>query len=273
MVNKYLSATMQHALQIVGNGMLNRCLPQYCMVCRLPANSQLALCHNCHILLLKQSLIGIQQCLRCALPMDHSSLNQPLAALLCPRCIATAPAFSRCIAALRYERLSGYIINRFKHSELLAARGVICALMIEAIQQRYTVTQPQLNKKPFRAKPSIDLIVPVPLHTKRLRQRGFNQALELAKPIAKHFNLPLAMNACCRIKHSSAQQTLNSRQRAKNLDNAFEAYSEQVAGRRVAIIDDVVTTTHTARSLAKTLVFAGAVDCEVWCFARTPTHN
>jgi len=268
MVNKYLLAAPCRIARLARKHFVNTCLPQCCVLCRQAALEGLAICSTCHLLLLKQSLNNFSQCLRCALPLGGGDRLKH-AALHCPRCISAAPDFSRCIAALSYDRLSGLIINRFKHKELLAARSIICSLMIDAINQRQALNTGSKGVN----KLNIDMVIPVPLHPKRLRQRGFNQALEIAKPIARHFKLPIAPNACQRNKYANAQQTLNSRQRAKNLDNAFSVCANQIAGRRIAIVDDVVTTTHTARSLSKLLMQAGAVDCEVWCFARTPVHH
>ena len=120
-----------------------------------------------------------------------------------------------------------------------------------------------------RPSETIDLLVPVPLHPHRLKQRGFNQALELARPLSHQLGIPLAESSCLRIRNTEPQQGLKVKARKRNLKNAFIGLSH-VRGQHVAIIDDVVTTGTTTNSVARALLNAGAKACDVWCFARTP---
>jgi ComF family protein len=118
-----------------------------------------------------------------------------------------------------------------------------------------------------RTTPWPDCLVPVPLHPSRLRERGYNQALEIARPMAARHKIPLAIDAVRRIRATSAQAQLPLRERARNVRGAFIART-RFDGRRVAIVDDVMTSGHTANSLAQCLRRAGAVDIEVWVVAR-----
>jgi ComF family protein len=113
---------------------------------------------------------------------------------------------------------------------------------------------------------SPDHFIPVPLHDSRLRERGFNQALELARPIAKRLGLPLDIHACRRTQATEPQTGLPRKARLKNIKGAFEVV-RPVSG-HVVIIDDVMTTGSTAHELAKTLRQAGADRVEVWVCAR-----
>jgi ComF family protein len=116
--------------------------------------------------------------------------------------------------------------------------------------------------------PLPDLLVPMPLHPARLKERGFNQALELARTIATEYPLLLDRDACRRIRDTPPQTALPLKARRKNLRGAFTARTEQVAGKRIAIVDDVMTSGSSLNELAGTLKKAGAVEVECWVMAR-----
>ena len=112
-----------------------------------------------------------------------------------------------------------------------------------------------------------DVLLPVPLHNARLQKRGFNQALELARPVARRLRLPIAENLCVRNKHTAVQSELDAVERRRNLHAAFEV-TRSLAGVHVAILDDVLTTGATASALTLVLRQAGAATVQVWCLAR-----
>lgn len=112
-----------------------------------------------------------------------------------------------------------------------------------------------------------DILIPVPLHTQRLRQRGYNQALELARPLSTAFNIELANDYCRRIKSTEEQSKLAARYRKSNLKNAF-LVTEDLTNRHVTIVDDVMTTGTTVDELSKQLQLAGARRVDVWVCAR-----
>lgn len=114
-----------------------------------------------------------------------------------------------------------------------------------------------------------DMIIPVPLHRKRLRERGFNQSLEIAKFISKSLNIPLDIHGVKRIKNTQAQSGLKLASRKQNLERAFTTVQKnRYAHLTIAILDDVMTTGYTVRSLAQTLKMNGAEKIHVWCCAR-----
>lgn len=113
----------------------------------------------------------------------------------------------------------------------------------------------------------IELIVPVPLHAARLRERGFNQALEIARPVARRLGRPLAAHVARRARPTRLQPGLTSAERAANLVHAFGA-ARGPAARRIAIVDDVMTTGATANAVAAALRERGAVHVEAWAVAR-----
>lgn len=118
------------------------------------------------------------------------------------------------------------------------------------------------------------IIIPIPLHPRRLRQRGFNQALEIAKPIAKKFHVPLDTAHCQRVRYTEAQTQIPAEHRGSNVKNAFVVDKKFFCGENsnishVAIMDDVVTTGHTVNELSRALRKAGVKTIDVWCCART----
>jgi len=115
----------------------------------------------------------------------------------------------------------------------------------------------------------VDLIVPVPLHWRRRWTRGFNQTELIADQLGAALSTPVAMRALRRTKATTAQQRLDARTRARNLRGAFTLH-QPVAGLRVALVDDVVTTGATATELTKLLLKGGATTVELWALARTP---
>jgi len=117
------------------------------------------------------------------------------------------------------------------------------------------------------AEPLPDAIIPVPLHRSRLRERGYNQSLELARPIARRLQRPLRPRAVQRIRATAPQTRLKHSERQKNVHNAFQVV-EKLDGLRFAVIDDVMTSGHTVNALAKCLRRAGAKEVVVWVVAR-----
>lgn len=115
--------------------------------------------------------------------------------------------------------------------------------------------------------PLPDAIIAMPLHPNRLRQRGFNQSQLLARAIARQLKLPLLDHACQRMRDTPPQAALPLKERQQNIRNAFSCDSS-VIGKRIAIVDDVMTSGSTLDSLARTLLKAGAVEVACWVIAR-----
>ncbi|MAF83712.1 MAG: phosphoribosyltransferase [Chromatiales bacterium] len=113
-----------------------------------------------------------------------------------------------------------------------------------------------------------DVIVPVPLHRRRWAARGFNQAAEIAAPVARQLGLSLRLDACHRIRHTLEQTSLTGSARRHNLVGAFAA-PDDLTGLRLAIVDDVLTTGSTALAVAAAVKAAGARDIQIWTVART----
>lgn len=172
----------------------------------------------------------------------------------CGACLRDPPPWSRAIAPLAWRFPVEALIGRFKYDG---------ALQLGAVLGRLLATRCAVVPRP-------DAIVPVPLHRSRQAERGFNQAQELARPVAAALALPVLARGSLRVVPAPAQAGLAARQRYRNLAGAFRA-DETVSGCRIAILDDVLTTGSTARALAQELLRAGATAVQVWAVARGGT--
>lgn len=223
-----------------------RCLerlmfPPLCLVCGLTALAG-DLCGGCA----GDFPANRSCCTRCGLP-----LALPVA--LCGHCLQRPPPFERAYIPFRYGPPLDGLVTRFKFGANLAAGRVLA--------EQWLACEPRAPELAGH------VVVPVPLHRNRLRQRGFNQSLELAKRIARTLALPLARDALERRRDTVAQSELGAAERRRNVLGAFAASSD-VTGRRVALVDDVVTTGATAVACAIALRRAGAQAVTLVAMAR-----
>ncbi|MEM7208558.1 MAG: ComF family protein [Pseudomonadota bacterium] len=215
-----------------------------CSLCGVHVNSTVSLCSAC----LRDLPLNEFHCSVCSLPLtDVELIRNPI----CGRCIKKSPAFDQLFAPFRYDVPCDFLVTQFKYNEKLYIGPLIGALM----------------GRKLSGKSAELLLAPVPLHEKRLASRGFNQSDIIAKSISKHLGFAYAPKLLKRVRDTPTQQSLNAKQRARNLRNAFVA-SHDVRERQIAVIDDVATTGATAHELARTLKKAGATRVEVWAFAR-----
>ena len=182
------------------------------------------------------------RCPQCATPTT--------AAQLCGACIANPPAYASVSAAYQYAWPFSTLIQQFKYAGNLA----LAPMLAEALCASHPTP--------------VDLIVPMPLGPARLRERGFNQALELARVASVLTNTPLNADACRRAHDRPPQAMLPWRERTKNIRGAF-VYNADLSGLRVAVVDDVMTTGATLNELARTLRKAGATEVHGWMVGRT----
>lgn len=185
-------------------------------------------------------------CPRCALP-----LPVPVA---CPKCTKRPPPFQACFALFCYAYPIDRLIQRMKFKRHLAIAREFGALLAHGVSTHQALT-PQC-------------LVPVPLHRARLTARGFNQALEIARPVAKALSIPLDFTSCIRARNTAAQTGLPAKQRARNVRGAFRVH-KPLPYKHVAIVDDVITTGHTAAALARALRRTGIKQVDLWVCART----
>ena len=185
-------------------------------------------------------------CLRCALPMSMPGV--------CGACRRRPPAWQEVHAACLYAAPLDRLLPRFKfHGDLPAGR-VLSQVMIDA----FGVLQ-----KP-------DALVPVPLHGGRLRTRGYDQALELARPVARALSIPLRSRLVFRTRATAPQSRHDAITRRRNLRRAFALRAGATVPAHVVLVDDVMTTGATLHAAAHALLQAGAMRVDAWVCARVP---
>lgn len=217
--------------------------PSHCLLCGARGQGALSLCTACAA----EMPHNVTCCRRCALPLESP-------APLCGRCLRREPPWAAAWAPFRYEWPLAQLEARFKFGGDLAAGRTLSLLWSGAM------APPELP----------GAIVPVPLHGARLRRRGYNQALELAKPLAKRFDIPLLRGALVRTRATGAQTELSAIQRRRNVRGAFAAHFDGVPPAHVAVLDDVFTTGATLGECVRVLERAGAARVDVWALARAP---
>jgi len=219
---------------------------RHCRLCRAPALAELALCRTC-----LDSLPHLRHaCPRCALPLDEGTPPDSL----CGECLADPPAFDQARVALRYRQPVNDLVSGFKYHQRLSDGRLVAQLLARHVQQQA---------------PDIELLLPMPLHPGRLRERGYNQAAELARVLSSASRIDWNSHLLKRTREASSQREANKRDRLRNVRSAFECAAESLP-KRVAIIDDVITTGATARAAAASVKKAGADWVEIWAVARTP---
>ena len=218
--------------------------PPRCLLCGGPGSDRYDLCHDCAGVLPRAGVA----CPTCALPLPDAA-----PATDCGRCRQRRPPFAATHAAFVYGPPLDRLVQELKFGQRLSHARLLGELLA-----RHLVTVDG---------PRPELLLPVPLHPRRQRGRGFNQALELARPITQRLGVRLVADGCRRLRDTAAQSGLDAVSRRRNVRGAF-AVNTPVGGRRVALIDDVVTTGHTVTELARVVAAAGAERVEVWCVAR-----
>jgi ComF family protein len=221
-------------------------LPQACVLCHAESGAKL-LCCACHA-----DLPGLPpSCPQCALPSPGNAL--------CGACLRRAPPFAAALAACRYAFPLDGLLHQFKYGRRLAYAPLFADLIVDRVRQAGN------GLATVREIP--DCLAAVPLAPARQRERGFNQAHEIARRVSRQMDLPL-LRCLIRTRHAPPQALLDWSARRTNLANAFVA-RPTVAGRSVAIVDDVMTSGATMHAAAQALRGAGAVQVEVWVVART----
>ena len=185
-------------------------------------------------------------CARCGRPLPHSAPQ-------CGACIAAEPLYDRTVAVFEYQSPVSELIGRLKFGGELTCMRVLGELLFEKISAVY-----QEDTWP-------EVVVPMPLHRRRLRERGFNQAYQIAKPLKRH--VPMLLNWAVRVRATHAQAELSGVQRRLNVKNAFAVRFARTLT-HVAVVDDVMTTGHTVSALSRCLKAQGVERIDVWCLAR-----
>ncbi|MDP2154587.1 MAG: ComF family protein [Sulfuricella sp.] len=215
-------------------------LPHHCALCGATALNQI-LCTGCDADL---SHYRVPACPVCALPTPCGQV--------CGACLQRPPAFDRTLAAFSYSFPVDRLLHAFKYSGNLALIEVLAKPLAQLAANH----------------PKPDLLMPMPLHPSRLKERGFNQSLEIAKPISRWLGIPLTADACERTRDTPSQAGLKWKERRRNVRGAF-ACDLDLSGKSVAVLDDVMTTGATLEEISRALRRRGATTISAWVVART----
>lgn len=226
-------------LKAFGNPQRGDILRQDCLLCG--DDSPTLLCSPCALELptARQSA-----CPRCGLPTPQNNI--------CGRCLLEPPFFDATRSAFRYVFPIDKLIQSFKYSHRLSLAPYFGAHLTALVRQSVFADA---------------IIIPVPLHIDRLKERGFNQAMELARPIAKSLRLPLLPHLCQRTRNTATQATLPWKERHRNVLHAFHC-TTPLHGKNILLVDDVMTTGASLNECARTLRLHGAGHITVLVVAR-----
>jgi ComF family protein len=227
---------------------LDLALPRLCAVCREPVEGE-GLCPACWA---KLSFITRPYCERLGIPFVYD----PGPGILSMEAIAEPPAYQRARAAVRFDEIARALVHALKYGDRLDLAPMMGRWLAQAGGELLA---------------GADALVPVPLHWRRHWARRFNQSALLAAAVAKASGVPIAASALKRVKSTPQQVGLSRAQRSANIQGAFRVPAEgkaEVAGRRLILVDDVLTSGATAEGCAKALLRAGARNVDVLVFAR-----
>ncbi|PCI68474.1 MAG: phosphoribosyltransferase [Piscirickettsiaceae bacterium] len=216
--------------------------PYTCFLCNQPGNNQLDLCDTCHSGFSSLSIC----CDICGIAMKTKESH------VCGRCLASPPHYDKITTLFEYQDDIKQLVLSLKFNAKVSAARTIGKLMASHFSNHHNMP---------------DALLPVPLHKKRLRERGFNQSELIAEHLHQQLNIPLLQQFCIRTRNTINQTSLKAAERRQNLKNAFHCKNPQTI-KSIAVIDDVVTTGSTANEIARTLKKAGVKHVEIWAFAR-----
>ena len=229
------------------------CLPDYCLLCNLHSQKGL-ICDICHDAILTERTY----CLHCGSGLTTTQLY-------CGECLQYPFYFDQLHAIANYQPPFPDLIKQLKYNNQLMYADLLGLLLAQSIKSRYSSLALQ----------NIDYLIATPLHDKKHRQRGFNQAQLIAEALVKELPLTMASSTIIRNKQTIPQEGLTRHQRTKNLNNAFTLTDEakaELKGKYIVLLDDVVTTGATINSLCQCLLAAQVTRIDVWCICRTEAH-
>jgi len=187
-------------------------------------------------------------CPVCALPTSTGEV--------CGHCLSKPPLFTGTITAFRYAFPVDKLIQAMKYGEQLAIAEAFAKKLARRIDKTLLP----------------DYVIPMPLHSAKLRQRGFNQSLLIADAIRKELDLKLLPNSCHRVRDTPSQSSLPWKERSRNVRNVFQCKLD-LTGKHVAIVDDVMTSGASLNALAAALQKVGSIQISAWSVARTLPHH
>jgi len=220
--------------------------PHVCSLCGQTSALALDLCEGC----LHDLQASAHVCRQCGLAIGSQAPST-----LCGQCLQDPPPFHTTLAAFRYEPPLTRLIADLKFNN----KHRIALLLANAWLHEFANREVALP----------EALLPVPMHRRRVWSRGYNQALEIARPLSQHFHIPLLTDHVIRTRYIRPQTELDARLRKQNVKGSFQVVKE-LCQKHVAIVDDVVTTASTVKELSRVLSNAGVKRIDVWCVARAP---
>ncbi len=215
-----------------------------CVLCGSWTHQPVSMCLPC-----QGDIAAIENaCKGCGLPLEEASDA-------CGQCLLSPMVVDYTYALSQYQTPIDHLITRLKFNNQLSHAAILGFLLAN-----YVETKVDKNELP-------DVILPVPLHNNRLRKRGFNQSLEIARPVSKRMGIPIDYKFARRIKATKAQMDLNIDERKKNIKGCFEVNSA-LNYQHVVLVDDVVTTGSTTNELARMLKNSGIKKVGVWTVSK-----
>jgi ComF family protein len=225
----------------VSGSITNWLLPRRCLLCGLPAGVS-HLCVACENELPRVAI---------ACPQCAASIVTPG---LCAACLQHPPPYAAALAPLVYAGAVRYLLTQFKYQQRLSCGAPLAQVLLQAVRARDELLP--------------EALIPVPIHAQRLAERGFNQSLELARPLGRALGVAVLHDALRRVRATVPQNQLAGDERVANVRGVFALHTGVKLPKHVAIVDDVLTTGATVRELAKVLRKHGCERMEVWCAAR-----
>ncbi len=250
LLNKWLKISQLLNLRL-GTGILKQAIfKQNCVLCASPEANNHGICKPC---LNDLPWHPNTSCPQCGLASSG---------MVCGSCLNSPPDFDATSAVFLYAYPIDAMMLRYKYGSMLNLGDTFGEFLAEKINIENCLK-------------NIDLVIPMPMHPQRLKERGFNQALEIAKVLdkrlCKNHKEKLDYKSVERQTLAPPQASLPLKERVKNIKGAFKVDAD-LSGKRIAIVDDVMTTGASLNELAKTLKKAGAVHVECWVIARTLPH-
>ena len=244
------------SLRAFGVGLLDVLMPPQCLACRSIIETAGLLCPSCFA---KAQMIAPPMCRQCGVPLAAATGVSGIAHLdlTCGRCLSDPPLFSRARSVFTYDDIARQLVTDLKYRDRLEGRQSLGAWLARASADLAATA---------------DLIVPVPLHYRRLVRRRYNQAAVLARSLAERTGRQLAVDALIRQRPTKSQTGLSLDERTRNMRGAFVVRSKcraAIKGAQILLVDDVLTTGATANACAKALLQADAREVTVVTLART----
>lgn len=227
-------------------------VPKHCIFCLEKTHSHADLCSNCTASL----TLNTHCCQQCAAPMEHT-ISQDI--LLCGDCLSHKVHYDRVFSPFLYSQEMAYLIKKLKYQHKIHYANTLSQLFINKINIIKNFRIPQA-------------LIPIPMHSKRLSARGFNQALELGRSLASYYQLPLNYSSFIRQRHTDLQAEMSAARRQKNIQHAF-LLKKPIQYSHIAIIDDVMTTGSTVNEAARVLKKSGIKQVDIWAIARAGLNH